>query len=81
MGLHDIKEEGILEDHIETLLYFWDEKEDITRWMDWEDKKEEIFKQFPLLEFALMAEQQAQALKKVCIKKLEEKRLQINFIG
>jgi len=43
----------ITQDDRNMVVYFMTEKGDITRWCAWEEKKEEIFKEFPQLEKAL----------------------------
>ena len=39
----------ISEDDINAVTYFWEEKRNLDRWCDWQERKEDFVKEFPEL--------------------------------
>ena len=39
----------VTEDDINCIVYFWEEKRDLDRWVDWEAKREYFVKELPEL--------------------------------
>ncbi len=61
----------LTEETINSLLYFFTEK-DVDRWTDWEENKDEILSELPLLRIFLDKEKELNALSKAAQRELED---------
>ena len=61
----------LTEETINSLLYFFTEK-DVDRWTGWEENKDEILSELPLLRIFLDKEKELNALSKAAQRELED---------
>lgn len=62
----------IIISNLNSVKHFIEEKNDISRWVYWDDEKENILKQFPELKIALDAQITADMLMELALSKISD---------
>ena len=62
----------VTEEDLNMVEFFIKDKCDVTRWTQWEERKDVIFKQFPILKLPLDKEFEAEILMKAAVQEVSD---------